>query len=128
MFWQNMDLAFLDSKFAIKISRQKLSYDILYVGDDMYLYNVPQWFICSERPNILVSGDDDGRAYILEPLSSDPTNWNYKKNTIFDAGSGTVGQMAFADVDGDGYNDIFIPSYNQATVHVYTFAPYIVFG
>ena len=63
-----------------------------------------------------------------KPLSSDPTNWNYKKNTIFDAGSGTVGQMAFADVDGDGYNDIFIPSYNQATVHVYTFAPYIVFG
>lgn len=72
---------------------------------------------------ILLSGDDDGRAYMFTPNSEDPTDWSYISNTFCDAGDGTVGELAAADVDGDGYVDVFVPSYNQNEVLVYSFKP-----
>ena len=76
----------------------------------------------SSRPLVLVSGDDDGRAYFLEPRSNNTQDWTYTKNTFHDAGSGTVGQIAFADVDGDDFIDLFVPNYNLNDISVYTFA------
>ena len=84
----------------------------------------------SSRPLVLVSGDDDGRAYFLEPRSNNTQDWTYTKNVFHDAGSGTVGQIAFADVDGDDFIDLFVPNYNLNDISVYTFAQsdHIPFG
>lgn len=72
---------------------------------------------------ILVSGDDDGRAYFLEPNSNSAQDWSYTKNVFHDAGSGTVGQIAYADVDGDDFVDLFVPNFNLNDISIYTFAP-----
>lgn len=77
----------------------------------------------SSRPMILVSGDDDGRAYFLEPNSNSTKDWSYTKNVFHDAGSGTVGQIAYADVDGDDFVDLFVPNFNLNDISIYTFAP-----
>lgn len=77
------------------------------------------------KPTILLSGDDDGRAYSYEAKSLDPTDWSYTKTTFCDAGSGTVGELSAADVDNDGFTDVFVPSYSQNEVIVYTYAPAI---
>lgn len=48
--------------------------------------------IClSEKPYIIVSGDDDGKHYILTPNSQDPNDWTYTKNVLVDTGATTSG-------------------------------------
>ncbi|XP_067667929.1 uncharacterized protein [Haliotis asinina] len=73
------------------------------------------------KPLVLLSGDDDGRAYLLKPSSASGSDWTYDKETFLDVGQGTVGEPAVKDVDGDGYKEIFVPAYNQGYVYVYTF-------
>nr|XP_039254892.1 uncharacterized protein LOC120331802 [Styela clava] len=75
-----------------------------------------------EKAHLLVSGDDDGQAYLLVPNTEDPSDWSYTKSTIFRA-FGTVGTMAIGDVDGDGYTEIFIPAYNTKQIIVLTYKP-----
>lgn len=78
---------------------------------------------CSGKPVILLSGDDDGRAYMFEPNSQNPDDWSYRKVTFCDAGTGTVGELSAADVDADGYVEVFVPSYSKNEVLVYSFKP-----
>ena len=80
-------------------------------------------YIRHQKPHILVSGDDDGKGYILEPSSSKANDWSYQSHIFVDVGKGTVGQFVFDDVNNDGYTDIFVPAYNKGTVTLYTFAP-----
>ncbi|KAH3882509.1 uncharacterized protein LOC127831467 [Dreissena polymorpha] len=75
----------------------------------------------NSKPIILLSGDDDGRAYAFEASNVSPTDWNYRKSTFVDAGDGTVGELSAGDVDGDGYSDVFAPSFNENKVYVYSF-------
>ena len=75
------------------------------------------------KPNILVSGDDDGQAYLVQPSSSDLSDWSYQQSVFLDVGTSTVGAIASADVDGDGYNEVFVPSFDEGLVYVFTFAP-----
>lgn len=87
-------------------------------------YNAIFFSFCRDKkPYILVSGDDDGKGYILEPSSSRTDDWSYLSHKFVDVGKGTVGQFAFADVNADGYTDIVVPAYNDGTVSLYTFAP-----
>lgn len=83
---------------------------------------LPVW-IHSEKPVILLSGDDDGRAYLFQPRSPNPTDWTYSEDVFCDAGTGTVGELSAADVDDDGYLEVFVPSYTENEVIVYSFAP-----
>lgn len=77
-------------------------------------------------PSILVSGDDDGQMYMFDPTGyTNPDgsdfNWQYNNAVIFKTkqfspfvtpfNAPTVGQMTVADIDGDGCNDIVVPSY-----------------
>ncbi|CAG2232504.1 unnamed protein product [Mytilus edulis] len=73
------------------------------------------------KPSILLSGDDDGKAYYLEPVSNEPSDWLYSMMMFLDAGDGTVGELSFADVDGDSYVEVFAPSYSTNELFVYRF-------
>ena len=68
-------------------------------------------------------GDDGGRAYLLQPSSNAGPDWSYQQSTILDVGTGTVGGIAARDVDDDGYSEVFMPSFNEGVVHVFTFNP-----
>ena len=48
---------------------------------------------------------------------------SYQQTTFLDAGVGTVGGIAAGDVDGDGYNEVFVPWFSAGEVHVFTFKP-----
>ena len=76
------------------------------------------------KPWIIISGDDEGTTYYLTPNSEDANNWGYEKINIIDAGAGNIlGTPTTADVNGDGYADIFIPAYNRGEINAFTFAP-----
>ena len=68
-----------------------------------------------------MSGDDDGKAYYFEPVSNNSSDWTYTMMTFLDAGNGTVGELSSADVDGDGFVEVFVPSYATNEVFVYRF-------
>ncbi|XP_059179524.1 uncharacterized protein LOC131958472 [Physella acuta] len=72
------------------------------------------------KPSILVAGDDAAVVSLLTPAApSDPNNWNYARNDFLTTGSSTVGGLSFADVDGDGRVELFVPSYDEGKVDVY---------
>lgn len=76
------------------------------------------------KPWILLSGDDDGAGYYLVPLSEDPVNWDYDLIQFLDEGpDNIVGKLAVLDTDGDGYSEIYAPSYYNSIVYMYTFVP-----
>ena len=46
------------------------------------------------KPWLTVSGDDDGKVYILRPLSEDPTDWTYEKQILVDTQATTSGNIS----------------------------------
>lgn len=74
-----------------------------------------------EAPVLVVSGDGTEKAHLI---TSDNENveGGYK-HSIFHDCHGTVGGIAVADVDGDGWQDVFVPCYDKDYIAVYTFAP-----
>lgn len=72
---------------------------------------------------IILSGDDEGQAFLFRSSSSSPSDWNYQGTTFVDVGGRTIGSIAAGDVDGDGYTEVFVPSYDEGLVYVYTFKP-----
>jgi len=73
------------------------------------------------RPYLLVAGDGSEQAYVFEPSQTGPISykliWSQRYNRF------TVGGVAVADVDGDGYAEAVIPTYESNKAYVYTFAP-----
>ncbi|XP_033729069.1 uncharacterized protein LOC117318160 isoform X2 [Pecten maximus] len=74
----------------------------------------------SGKPMILVSGDDDSRAYLFSPVRTSASDWSYRMNIFLDKHSGTIGGIAYTDVDDDGYPELFVPAYSDNLVYVYT--------
>jgi hypothetical protein len=74
----------------------------------------------SGKPYIIVAGDGSQKAHLLIPVSADRNNWTYREQIVLTVKSGVIGQIAVADVDGDGKTDIFIPAYDENMVHVYS--------
>ncbi|XP_076811235.1 uncharacterized protein LOC143455832 isoform X2 [Clavelina lepadiformis] len=72
------------------------------------------------KPYIMVSGDDDGNAYVLTANSEDSSDWSYTQTTIY-KDNGTIGGIGIADVDGDGYTEIFIPAYTVKKIAVMSY-------
>jgi len=62
---------------------------------------------------------------MFEPTTQDADDWSYSEVTFCDAGDGTVGEISAGDVDGDGFLEVFVPSYSQNEVIVYSFKPQI---
>jgi len=75
------------------------------------------------KPYILVSGDDDGRHYVLEPNSEDPKDWTYTKHILVDTEKTTSGKFAAVDLDGDGYTEIIAAGYSAGQIYVFTYKP-----
>lgn len=79
----------------------------------------------SGKPLIAVSTDDGGQFVMLNPTSTETSSWNYTETVVYKTtvSKGTVGTFAIGDVNGDGYNEIFVPDYSGGVVAMYTFAP-----
>ena len=71
------------------------------------------------KPLILASGDGSQRVHFLSPVSEDPANWEYSESILLDVGS-TIGQIAIADVDSDGFVEVFVPAYDAGRIEVFT--------
>lgn len=69
-------------------------------------------------PYITVAGDAAQKAYVLVPGSEE---WVYETTELHDCGC-TVGQLAVADLDGDGYSEVIVPCYDNGLLVAYTFS------
>ena len=67
-----------------------------------------------ERAHIFGAGDGDHSAHALYP-TGDASQFEYE-NTIFDDAKGTVGCLAFSDLDGDGWTEIWMPNYDKGYI------------
>ena len=70
----------------------------------------------SEVAHIMVAGDGDHSVHILD--STDPTTFAYDNVVVKDEG-GTVGALAFGDLDGDGWLEVYVPNYDQSYIEVF---------
>ncbi|XP_063408011.1 uncharacterized protein LOC134691412 [Mytilus trossulus] len=75
------------------------------------------------KPLILLSGDDDSHAYILNADSESVSNWSYHSKKILDTKGGTVGGITSHDIDGDGHLEIFVPAYSNNLIHIFKLLP-----
>ena len=66
--------------------------------------------------HVLIAGDGDQSAHLLRPDGQG----GYKQELIKNEG-GTVGSIAFADLDKDGWVEFFVPNYDKGYVEVYQF-------
>jgi len=70
-----------------------------------------------ERAHIMVAGDGDHSAHTLYP-TGESSDFTYE-NTIFDDAKGTVGCLAFSDLDNDGWQEVWVPNYDKGTIELY---------
>ena len=77
----------------------------------------PQGYQSGERAHILVAGDGDHRAHVLVP-TGDASKFEYEDDVVVDAG-GTVGALATADLDGDGWLEMYMPNYDKGYIEVF---------
>jgi len=75
------------------------------------------------KPYIMLSGDDDGKHYVLEPFTEDPEDWRYHKHLLVDTEMTTSGKFIAEDLDGDGYTEIIAAGYSSGTLYTFTYAP-----
>ena len=109
----------------------------------MYIRNHRKW--------ILVSGDDDGKIYVLRPTTDAANDFTpYEKNILIDTNAQTAGtyivqcsyhhrinnfcivltkksftsgKPAIGDLDGDGFTDFIAPGYSSNKLYIFTYAP-----
>merc|ERR1711871_728155 len=70
---------------------------------------------------ILLSGDDNGGFYVLTPNAA-KGKFVYDQTTLVQY-PGTVGKPEVADVDGDGWVELFLPDYEGGLIQVFTAKP-----
>lgn len=70
-----------------------------------------------KAPHIVVAGDGDHSAHIMTRTG----DLTFDRDLIKNEG-GTVGALAFADLDGDGYQELWVPNYDKSYVEVFKFS------
>jgi hypothetical protein len=73
----------------------------------------------SERAHIAVAGDGDHSVHILNPTGN-ASSFEYTDQIIKDEG-GTVGALAFSDLDNNGWLEMWVPNYDSSFIEVYRF-------
>lgn len=69
----------------------------------------------NSKPFIVVSGDDNGNLVYLKPHSTDPSNWDYDKTTLYQA-TGTTGNLLVVDINQDQKDDIIVAQYDEGSI------------
>jgi len=69
--------------------------------------------------HILVAGDGDHTAHLLTP--TDAKNWQWDRDTIKEE-KGTVGALTWDDLDNDGWNEVWVPDYDNSKMEVFKFS------
>ena len=70
-----------------------------------------------ERAHIFVAGDGDYSAHALYP-TGDKSELEYT-DTIFSDAKGTVGALAFSDLDEDDWQEIWMPNYDLGYIELF---------
>lgn len=68
--------------------------------------------------HILVAGDGDHTAWLMTP--TDTKNWEWERDAIHQT-RGTVGSLTWADLDNDGWNEVWVPDYDHSYMEVFRF-------
>ena len=68
--------------------------------------------------HILVAGDGDHTAWIMTPLDN---KFTYQRDAIKEE-KGTVGALTWADLDGDDWQEVFVPDYDSSCIEVFKFS------
>jgi len=79
----------------------------------------PDGYEPNKRAHILVAGSGDYKASLLIPTGDDPSKFEYEKKEIVDA-KGVVGAIATADLDDDGWLEMYMANYNKGYVEAFT--------
>ena len=77
----------------------------------------PNGYSDNQRAHIFVAGDGDHKAHALYP-SGDSEIFEYT-DTVFSNAGGTVGALAFSDLDEDGWQEIWLANYDSGYVEVF---------
>jgi hypothetical protein len=73
----------------------------------------------NDKPYIMVAGDGSQEAFYLTPTSTSVNSFDYEAKTLYDCKS-VVGGIGIADVDDDGFVEVFIPCYYSGKVALIT--------
>lgn len=68
--------------------------------------------------HILVAGDGDYTSWLMTP--EDMSNWEWERDVLTKP-KGTVGALTFADLDQDGWNEVWVPDYDHSKIEVFRF-------
>lgn len=68
--------------------------------------------------HIVVAGDGDHTAHLLTPTN--PATFTYERDTIKEE-KGTVGALAWGDLDKNGWNELYVPDYDSSLIEVFVF-------
>jgi hypothetical protein len=71
-----------------------------------------------EAAHLLVAGDGDHTAHIMTPLDK---NFNYDMDTVKEM-KGTVGALTFDDLDGNHWQEVWVPDYDNSLIEVFLFS------
>jgi len=77
----------------------------------------PDGYENNKRAHIVVAGSGDYSASLLIP-TGDPSKFEYEKETIVKTG-GVVGDIDTADLDEDGWLEMYMANYNDGYVEVF---------
>lgn len=66
----------------------------------------------------MVAGDGDHSAHCLFP-SGDSEEFEYT-DYVFEKAGGTVGALAFSDLDQDGWLEVWMPNYDSSYIELFT--------
>ena len=72
-----------------------------------------------ERAHILIAGDGDHSVSVAYP-TGDASQFQYTREVIKNEG-GTVGALAFSDLDGNNWQEMWVPNYDNSYIEVFLF-------
>lgn len=73
----------------------------------------------SERAHIMIAGDGDHSVSMAYPTGS-ADNFEYERTVIKNEG-GTVGALAFSDLDNNNWQEMWVPNYDKSYIEVFMF-------